>query len=63
MSWTLTAPLLLLTGVVALSPLATLVRPPMSALRLMAEAFVTVLAVIALVWLAWAACWLIEQRW
>jgi hypothetical protein len=29
----------------------------------MAEAFVTALAVIALVWLAWLALWLIEQCW
>jgi hypothetical protein len=27
------------------------------------RAFVTALAVIALVWLAWVALWLIEQRW
>jgi hypothetical protein len=42
---------------------ATVVRRPTSAPRLMAEAFVTALAVIALVWLAWVALWLIEQRW
>ncbi len=30
---------------------------------LVAEAFVTALAVIALVWLAWVALWLLEQRW
>jgi hypothetical protein len=29
----------------------------------LAEAFLTALAVIALVWLAWGALWLIEQRW
>jgi hypothetical protein len=28
-----------------------------------AEAFVTALAVIALVWPAWVALWLLEQRW
>jgi hypothetical protein len=28
-----------------------------------AEAFVTALAVIALVWLAWVALWLLEHRW
>jgi hypothetical protein len=53
MSWILPVPLLLLAGVVALWPLAVLVRRPTSAPRLVAEAFVTALAVIALVWLAW----------
>jgi hypothetical protein len=38
-------------------------RRPTSAPPLVAEAFVTTLAVIALVWLAWVALWLIEQRW
>jgi hypothetical protein len=28
-----------------------------------ADAFVTALAVIALVWLAWVALWLLEQCW
>ena len=50
-------------AVVALLPLAALVRRPTSAPRLVAEAFVTTLAVIALVWLAWVALWLLEQRW
>ena len=63
MSWILPTPLLLFAGVVALLPLAALVRRPTSAPRLVAEAFVTALAVIALVWLAWVALWLIEQRW
>jgi hypothetical protein len=35
------------------------VRRPTSAPRLVAEAFVTALAVIALVWLAWLALWLL----
>jgi hypothetical protein len=39
------------------------VRQPTSAPRLEAETFVTALAVIALVWLASVALWLIEQRW
>jgi hypothetical protein len=56
-------PLLPFAGVVALLPLAALVRRPTSAPRLVAEAFVAALAVIALVWLAWVALWLIEQRW
>ena len=47
----------------ALLPLAALVRRPTSAPRLMAEAFVTALAVIGAVWLAWVALWLVEQRW
>ena len=51
MSWTLPVPLLLFAGVVALLPLVVLVRRPTSAPRLVAEAFVTTLAVIALVWL------------
>jgi hypothetical protein len=50
-------------GVVALLPLAAIVRRPTSAPRLVAEAFVTALAVIAFVWLAWVARWLIEQGW
>jgi hypothetical protein len=29
----------------------------------MVDAFVTTFVVIALVWLAWVALWLIEQRW
>ncbi len=56
-------PLLLFAGVVALLPLAAIVRRSTSTPRLLAEAFVTTLAVIALVWLAWVALWLIEQRW
>jgi len=48
---------------VALLPLAALVRRPTSAPRLVMEVFVTTLAVIALVWLAWGAVWLLEQRW
>ena len=31
--------------------------------RLMVEAFGTSLAVIAAIWLAWVALWLLEQRW
>jgi hypothetical protein len=31
--------------------------------RVGVEAFITALAVIAHVWLAWVALWLIEQRW
>jgi hypothetical protein len=63
MSWTLPTPLLLFAGVVALLPLVGIVRRPTSAPRLVAEAFVTALAVIGLVWLAWVALWLIDQRW
>ena len=55
MSWISPTQLLLLASVVALLPLAALVRRPTSAPRLMAEAFVTALAVIAPVWLAWVA--------
>ena len=63
MSWTLPVPLLLFAGVVALWPLAAVVRRPKSAPRLVAEVFVPTLAVIALVWLAWVARWLLEHRW
>ena len=63
MTWTLPTPLLLFAGVVALLPLTALVRRQTPAPRLLAEAFVTALAVILFVWLAWAALWLIEQRW
>jgi len=62
-SWILLTSLLLFAGVVALLPLAALVRRPTSPPRLVAEAFVTALAVIALVLLVWVAFWLIEQRW
>ncbi len=62
MSWLLPT-LLRFASVVALWPLAAIVRQPTSPPRLMAEAFITALAVIGLVWLAWAALWLIEQRW
>ena len=62
MSWTLPTPLLF-AGVVALWPLARLLRRPVSGPRLMVEAVATALAVIAAVWLAWIALWLVEQRW
>jgi hypothetical protein len=55
--------MLLFAGVVALLPLATVERRPTSSPRLVAEAFITALAVIALVWLASMALGLIEQRW
>jgi hypothetical protein len=54
MSWLLPTPLL---------PLVALLRRPTSTPRLVAAAFVTALAVIALVWLVWVALWLVEQRW
>jgi hypothetical protein len=63
MSWILPTPLLLFASVVALLPLVTIVHRPTSAPRLVAEAFVAALAVIALVWLVWVALWLVEQRW
>jgi hypothetical protein len=49
-------------GVVAL-PLLALVRRLTSPPRLVVYAFVTALTVMALVWLAWVALWLLEQRW
>lgn len=62
-SWLLPTPLLLFAGVVSLLPLTAIVRRSTSAPRLVAEAFLTTRAVIAVVWLAWVAFWLIEHRW
>jgi hypothetical protein len=63
MSWILPTPLLLFAGVVAPLPLASLVRRPTSAPRLMVEVFAVTLAVMAAAWAGWLALWLIEQRW
>jgi hypothetical protein len=63
MSWTLPTPLLLFASAVALWPLGAVVRRPTSSARMLAEAFGTALAVIALLQLAWIALWLLEQRW
>ena len=63
MSWILPVPLLLFAGAVALLPLAALVRRPTSAPRLVVEAFVVSLAVIAAVWAGWLGLWLLEHRW
>jgi hypothetical protein len=63
MSCTLPTPLLLFAGVVALWPLAVVGRRPTASRRLMAEAFITTLAIIGAFWLAWAALRSIEQRW
>jgi hypothetical protein len=63
LTWILPTPLLLFAGVVALWPLAAVVRRPMSALRLVTEALITALAIIALVWLGWVVLWWIEQHW
>ena len=49
-------------GAEALVPIAAIVRRPTSAPRLVAEAFATALAVIAVVW-AGRLLWLIEQPW
>ncbi len=62
MSWTLPEPLLLFAGAVALLPLLAIMRRLTSAPRLVAEAFITALAVIGIFWLAWVALWLIEHR-
>jgi hypothetical protein len=63
MSWILPTPLLLFADVVALLPLAARVRRPTSAPRLVAEAFITTLAVIAAVWAGRVLLWPIEHRW
>ena len=47
----------------ALWPLASLLRRPVSLPRLLVEAFAVTLAVISLVWLGWVTLWLIEQQW
>jgi hypothetical protein len=57
MSWTLPTSLLLVAGAVALWPLPSVVRRPTSLPRLLAEAFGTMLVVIALAWFAWTALW------
>jgi hypothetical protein len=54
---------LLFADVLALWPPAAVVRRPTSLPRLVAGAFGTTLAVVALVQLAWIALWLIDQRW
>ena len=53
MSWLLPLPLLLFAGVVALVPMASLLRRPVSGPRLMEEAFGVTLAMIAAFWLRW----------
>jgi hypothetical protein len=63
MSWILPVELLPFAGTVALWPLAAILRRPTSRTRLFAEALGTTLAVIGIVWAAWIALWLIEQRW
>jgi hypothetical protein len=63
MGWILPTPLLLFAGAIALLPLAALMRRTTSAPRLVIEAFVTTLVVIAVFWLVWVALWLIEHRW
>jgi len=42
--------------------MAAIVRRPTSPPRLLVEAVALTLAVIGLVWLAWAADWVLEQR-
>ena len=63
MNWLLLTSLLLFVGVVALWPLAAVVRRPTSPPRLLVEAFGTTLAVIGIVQLVRIALWLLEQRW
>ena len=70
MSWLLPTPVLLFAAV-ALLPLMWLPRGdgtdtpsrPVSLPRLAVEGFVTTLAVIAAVRLAWVVLWLVERRW
>jgi hypothetical protein len=61
--WHLPTPLLLVAGIGVLWPLATIVRRPTSPGRLLGEAFVTTLAMIAAVWASWVLLWLLEHRW
>jgi hypothetical protein len=51
MIWVLPVPMLLFAGAVALLPLASLVRRPTAARRLVVEAVAVTLALIAAVWL------------
>jgi hypothetical protein len=62
MSWILPTPLLLFAGVVALLPLAALLRRSTSAPHLVAEAFVTALGSARSYGWRGRALWLIEQR-
>jgi hypothetical protein len=62
MSWRRPIPQLF-GGVAALVPVVSWVRRSVSLSRVVVEAFITALALIALVWLAWVGLWLIEQRW
>jgi hypothetical protein len=61
MSWLLPITRLF-AGVAALAPQVSWVRRPVSLSRVVVEAFITALALIALVWLAWVGLWLLEQR-
>jgi hypothetical protein len=63
MNWLLSPPMPLCAGVAALWPLAAVVCRPTSAPRLIAKAVLTIRAVIALVWSAGIALWVLEQRW
>jgi hypothetical protein len=63
MSWLLPIPLLIVAGVVALLPLASLLRRPVSLPRLIAEAFGITVAVIGTFWVGWVLLWLLEPRW
>jgi hypothetical protein len=62
-SWILPVPLLLFASAVALLPLASLVRRPTSAPRLIVEVFAVTVAVMAAVWAGWVLLWLLEHRW
>lgn len=61
-SWIRPAPLLV-AGVIAVWPLVRIVHRPMSPPRPLVKAFVTILTVVALGWLAGVVLWLIEQQW
>jgi hypothetical protein len=58
MSWRRPIPLLF-AGVAALVPQVAWVRRPVSLSRVVMETVITAFAVIALVWLAWVALWLL----
>ena len=62
MSWILPTPLLLFAGVVALLPMATLVRQPTSAPRLVAEVVWIAPAVLLIESALWAIDSRVEQR-
>ena len=55
--------MLVVTAAIALVIVPSLARRSVSVPRLMAEAFITTIATVGVVWPGWGVLWLIEQRW